>query len=149
MRIASRGARTYLHGDLRIANTYIRRAGGMGIGDWQIGLQGCWVYEYAYLVASALEVEDRRVWERDLLNFYLDRLGAAGGEAIPREMAWLAYRQAFFYPSFAWVYTIGRSRLQPSSRLQPKFQPDDVSLAMIERMSAAIDDLNSFAAIGL
>ena len=28
--------------------------------------------------------------------------------------AWDAYRQSTFYPYFAWVYTIGRARLQPA-----------------------------------
>ena len=41
------------------------------------------------------------------------------------------------------VYTIGRSRLQP------RFQPDEVSLEMIRRISAAIEDLDSLGAVGL
>jgi hypothetical protein len=41
------------------------------------------------------------------------------------------------------VYTIGRSRLQP------KFQPRQVSLSMIERIATAIDDLDSLGAVGL
>jgi hypothetical protein len=143
MQIASRRPLTYLHGDLHIANTYLTRQGKIGVADWQIGLQGSWAYDYAYIVASALAVEDRRAWEHDLLDFYLDRLASAGGGRIHREDAWLAYRQAPFYPYFAWVYTIGRSRLQP------KFQPDEVSLVMLERISAAIDDLDSLRAVGL
>jgi hypothetical protein len=97
----------------------------------------------AYIVATALTVGDRRACERDLLDFYLDRLAAAGGAEMSRDHAWQAYRQATFYPYFAWVYTIGRSRLQPT------FQPEDVSLLMIERIAAAIEDLDSLAAVGL
>jgi hypothetical protein len=143
MQILSHGPPTYLHGDLHIANTYFTDHGRAGICDWHVGLRGSWAHDYAYIVATALEVEDRRRWERDLLDLYLDRLAAAGGEAITEEKAWLAYRQATLYPYFAWVYTIGRSRLQPS------FQPSEVSLAMIERISAAIDDLDSLNAVGL
>ncbi len=143
MGIASRGPSTYLHGDLHVANTYLTRAGRMGIADWQVGLRGAWAFDYAYLVTTALEVEDRRAWERDLLDFYVEQLAAAGGEAIPRERAWDAYRQATFYPYFAWVYTIGRLRLQP------RFQPDEVSLVMVRRISSAIDDLESLRAVGL
>jgi hypothetical protein len=143
MHLASHGPRTYLHGDLHIANTYLTQAGRMGIADWQIGLQGSWAYDYAYLVSTALKVEDRRAWEHDLLEFYLDRLAAAGGATIRRESAWRAYRQATLYPYFAWVYTIGRSWLQP------KFQPDEISLAMIQRIASAIDDLDSLGALGL
>jgi aminoglycoside phosphotransferase (APT) family kinase protein len=142
MQIASQGPRTYLHGDLHIANTYVTREGRMGIADWQVGLQGSWAYDVGYLLATALDIEDRRAWERDLLDFYLSRLAEAGGGIVAREQAWQAYRQAMFYPYFAWVYTIGRSRLQP------RFQPDEVSLTMIARIAAAIDDLDSFAALG-
>jgi hypothetical protein len=143
MELASRGPRTYLHGDLHVANTYRTAAGRMGVADWQIGLQGSWACDYAYLVTSALTVADRRAWERELLEHYLERLHAAGGGRIARAAAWDAYRAATLYPYFAWVYTIGRSRLQP------RFQPDEVSLALIERIAAAVDDLGSLAAVGL
>lgn len=72
-----------------------------------------------------------------------ERLASCGGPAIARARAWVAYRQATLYPYFAWVYTIGRSRLQP------QFQPDEVSLTMIRRISAAIEDLDSLGAVGL
>jgi hypothetical protein len=143
MQTASIGPRTYLHGDLHVANTYLTAAGAMGIADWQVGLQGSWAYDYGYLLATALEIHDRRAWERELLEFYLDRLSAAGGPAIRHEEAWLAYRQSTFYPYFAWVYTIGRSRLQP------RFQPEETSLTLIGRIAAAIDDLDSLGAVGL
>jgi aminoglycoside phosphotransferase (APT) family kinase protein len=143
MQILAEGACTYLHGDLHIANTYCTQEGRIGVFDWQAGLKGSWAHDYAYLLATALEVEDRRRWERDLLDFYLECLRASGGDAIRREPAWTAYRQATLYPYCAWVYTIGRSRLQPS------FQPEQTSLAMIERISSAIEDLDSLAAVGL
>lgn len=53
-------------------------------------------------MASAVEIENRRAWEHDLLAFYLERLAAAGGPLIARHKAWHAYRQATFYPYFAW-----------------------------------------------
>jgi aminoglycoside phosphotransferase (APT) family kinase protein len=143
MRIASHVEMTYLHGDLHIANTYVSREGRMGVADWHVGLKGSWAHDYAYLLATALDVEDRRAWEHDLLDFYLERLAAAGGQALPREKAWRAYRQATLYPYFAWVYTLGRSRLQPN------FQPDEVSLTMLARISTTIDDLDSLGAVGL
>lgn len=143
MELASRGPRTYLHGDLHIANTYVTRDQTMGVADWQVGLQGSWAFDYAYLLATAVEVEDRRSWEGDLLDLYLEQLVAAGGARIARDEAWQAYRQATLYPYFAWTYTLGRGRLQP------RFQPDQVSLLMIERIAAAIDDLKSLSAVGL
>jgi hypothetical protein len=141
MQLAGQGPRTYLHGDLHIANTYITADGAMGVCDWQIGLQGSWAFDYAYLLTTALEVEDRRAWEHDLLDFYLERLVAAGGASVARAEAWDAYRRCTLYPYFAWVYTIGRSRLQPS------FQPREVSMLMIQRIATAIDDLGALAAL--
>jgi hypothetical protein len=143
MSLLSRPPHTYLHGDLHAANTYFTRAGRMGVCDWQVGLRGSWAFDFAYLLSTALAIEDRRKWERELLELYLDRLRACGGPAIPLDAAWNTYRQATLYPYFAWVYTIGRSRLQP------RFQPDEVSLALIERIAAAVDDLGSLAAVGL
>jgi hypothetical protein len=141
--LGSVGPHTYLHGDLHVANTYVTGAGAIGVVDWQTGLKGSWAHDYACILATALDIEDRRAWEHELLDFYLERLAAAGGERIPRAKAWQAYRQATFYPYFAWVYTIGRSRLQP------RFQPDEVSLTIIRRLAAAIQDLDSLGAVGL
>ena len=134
---------TYLHGDIHVGNTYITSSGAMGYGDWQIGLRGGWQYDYAYIVGTALTVEDRRAWERDLLDHYLESLHRSGAPRLNRDDAWQAVRQATFYPYFAWVYTIGRARLQP------KYQPDEISLPMIERTAAQIDDLESLKAVGL
>lgn len=143
MRQLSRPPRTFLHGDLHVANTYLTGDKRAGVADWQVALQGGWAHDFAYLLATALTVEDRRAWERELLDVYLDRLDAAGGSAPARDDAWEAYRAATFYPHFAWLYTLGRSRLQPS------FQPDEVSLTLLERISAAIVDLGSLRAVGL
>ena len=143
MQLLSQGPRTYLHGDLHIANAYLTQEGRMGVCDWQTCLQGSWAHDYAYIVATALRVDDRRAWESHLLDFYLERLCDAGGAAIPRERAWQRYRQALLYPYFAWVYTLGRARIQPA------FQPAAISLAMIERIAAAIDDLDALGAVGL
>jgi len=143
LEISSRGAHTYLHGDYHVGNTYVTGDGRMGIGDWQIGVRGSWVYDYADIVTSGLEVEDRRAWEHDLLDFYLDRLNANGGPRIPHDEAFMAYREATFYPYFAWAYTIGRHWLMP------KYQPDEISLPIMERTGTAIDDLESLKAVGL
>jgi hypothetical protein len=143
MSLLGRRPHTYLHGDLHIANAYLTSEGSMGVCDWQVGLKGGWAYDFAYLLSTGLAAADRRNWEVGLLRFYLERLEAAGGRPASFEDAWLTYRQATFYPFFAWIYTLGRSRLQP------RFQPDSVSLTMIARIAAAIDELDSLAAIGL
>jgi hypothetical protein len=143
LQIVSREPRTYLHGDLHLANTYRTAAGRLGVCDWQVGLRGCWAHDVAYLLASALTVEDRRASERELLRSYLLRLEASGGGHVAFARAWDAYRQATLYPHFAWLYTLGRSRHQPG------FQPPELALEVIRRIATAIDDLDSFAAVGL
>ena len=143
LKAAARGPRTLLHGDLHVANTYLTAEGAVGVCDWQVVLQGSWAHDYSYIVATALETEDRRAWERELLALYLECLAARGGPRFSFDAAWLAYRRALFYPYFAWLYTLGRSRLQPS------FQPEAVSLALVGRIAAAIDDLDALAAVGL
>ncbi|RDI56091.1 phosphotransferase [Nocardia mexicana] len=140
--LAEQGAQTLLHGDPHIGNAYVCDDGRMGFTDWQLVLRGSWAFDVTYTITSGLEVEDRRAWERDLIAFYIDRLHAAGGPALPFEDAWLAYRQQCLYPYFAWMITIGRSALMP------EFQPADVCRAIVHRTSNAIMDLDALRAVG-
>jgi Phosphotransferase enzyme family len=135
--------RTLLHGDSHAGQTYITGDGRMGLTDWQATLQGGWSYDFSYFVGSACEPEDRRAWEKGLLEFYLEALDTAGGKAPSFDEAWLRYRQALFYPYSAWAFTIGRAFYQP------KMQDVDICLAIIKRLSAAIDELDSCEALGI
>jgi len=134
---------TLLHGDSHAGQTYITGAGRMGLADWQAVQQGGWAYDFAYLVGSACEPDDRRAWERDLLAGYLEQLAEAGGKAPDFDEAWLAYRQQLLYPYSAWAFTIGRAFYQP------RMQPDEISLAIIHRLSSAIADHDSLTAVGV
>jgi hypothetical protein len=135
---------TLLHGDSHIGQTYITAEGRMGLADWQAVQQGGWAYDFSYLVGSACEPEDRRAWEEDLLKAYLERLASCSRrEKLSFDEAWLAYRQQLFYPYSAWAFTIGRAFYQP------KMQPDEVSLKIVHRLATAINDLDSFGAIGI
>ncbi|UGQ13350.1 aminoglycoside phosphotransferase family protein [Yinghuangia sp. ASG 101] len=139
---ADKGPLTVLHGDGHIGNTYTTAAGRMGFADWQITMRGSWAFDYTYTVTSALAVDDRRAWEKDLLGFYLDRLSAAGVKAPDFDAAWDAYRCQTLYPYLIWLYTIGRGALQP------QMQPSETCLAVIERTANAVVDLASLDAIG-
>jgi aminoglycoside phosphotransferase (APT) family kinase protein len=132
---------TLLHSDVHSRNWYLTPDGGMGLYDWQLISRGIWALDVSYALSSALTVEDRRAWERELIELYVDRLHAAGGPALSVEEAWLAYRQQPFHGLVFWLYTIGAGRLQPA------MQPDEVSLANLERMTNMIDDLDSFGAL--
>lgn len=134
---------TLLHGDSHVGQTYVTRDGKMGLADWQAIQQGGWAYDFAYLVGSSCDPADRREWEEALLRAYLEQLAAAGGKAPSFDEAWLAYRQQLFYPYSAWAFTIGRAFYQPL------MQPDEVSLVIVHRLATAIDDHDSFGALGI
>ncbi|MGV9970173.1 phosphotransferase [Nocardia beijingensis] len=141
LQTASAGAQTFLHGDSHIGNTYITAGGRMGFTDWQVVLRGSWAYDVAYVIGSGLAVDDRRAWERELLAVYLDRLAACGAPAPDFDTAWLAYRQQALYPYFIWLATIGHSAIQP------KYQPDEICLGIIERTANAVLDLDAVKAL--
>lgn len=132
---------TMLHSDVHLNNWYVTGDGRMGLCDWQLMTRGNWALDVAYALTSALTVEDRRIWERDLLEIYLDALGAAGGAAPTFDEAWLRYRQQVFHGLIFWLYTIGHGRLQPA------MQPDAVSRINLERMTNALVDLDSLGSV--
>lgn len=137
------GAKTLLHGDPHIGQSYVTRNESVGYADWQIVMQGGWAFDVAYAIASSLTVADRRSWEEGLLRFYLDRLHASGGPALSFDETWLSYRQNMIYPYFCWLMTIAG----PIIPLLPNMQPDNVALDIIERVANAICDLRSIDAV--
>jgi thiamine kinase-like enzyme len=134
--------KTFLHGDVHPGNWYLTRDGSLGLYDWQMCVMGCPARDLAYALTSHLTIEDRRDWERELLDRYRDELAARGVEAVPGSAdLFLAYRRQVVYGMFAWLATIGRSPLQP------KYQADEISLVNLERMTQACADLNTFDAL--
>jgi hypothetical protein len=135
------GPTTLLHQDLHAGNWFATGNSEMGLYDWQCVARGGWALDFAYAFMSGLTVEDRRRWERGLLECYLQQLGAAGGEPPPFEEAWLLYRQQVFHGLAFWLITIG------AGRLQPDMQPVEISRVNLERMTHAVMDLSSFDAL--
>ena len=136
--------RTLAHCDVHIGNWYVTAEGRMGLTDWQCAASGNGVVDLSYALSSALKIEDRRAWERDLVAIYAERLaelGAGAHDAVDFETIWLRYRQQMFHGFYNWVYTIG------AGEMQPDMQPEAISMINIERMAAAIDDLDSFALV--
>jgi len=139
MSVSSTGPLTFLHGDPHIANYYVTDTGRIGLLDWQVTFRGSWGHDFAYTMLSALDIEQRRRTERELLAFYLDRLAAHGARPPAFDEAWDAYRRQTLYTFVGWLYTIGFGPLQPN------MQPNAVCLAVIERSAAAVEDLDSLA----
>jgi hypothetical protein len=122
------------HGDAHVGNTFIDSSGNPGFLDWQCPCLGPWSYDVAYFLVGALPVDVRRSVEKDLLREYLAALAAAGGPRIGYDDAWLAYRRSSLH-GFFWAIT------------PPVMQPVERVAAMAERHLAAIEDLETLAAL--
>ena len=141
LKINIAGPQTLLHGDVHPGNWYETGDHRMGLYDWQCAVRGGWARDIAYALSTQLTVENRRVWERDLLVRYCDRLAEAGCQVPKAGEAFLAYRQQMLHAMFMWLVTIGRYSLQP------EMQPKDVTLESVRRTCQAAEDLDSLAAI--
>jgi thiamine kinase-like enzyme len=132
--------RGLVHSDVHLKNWYVAGNGEMGLNDWQCACKGNWGRDVAYCISTALAIEDRRAWERELLQLYLEALRATGASAPDFDTAWTLYRQNLFSALAWWTGTLG----QPPEA--PKMQPRESSLVFIGRMATAIDDLDALAA---
>jgi hypothetical protein len=141
LRINVSGPQTMLHSDVHPGNWYVTRDGAMGLCDWQCVVQGGWARDIAYALASGLTPEDRRAWERDLVARHGERLAEAGIKPPSPKEAFLAYRQQMPHAMFMWLGTLGRHALQD------ELQPYDITIALVERICTAADDLDSLDAI--
>jgi len=134
---------TLNHADVHIKNWYVRPGDVMGLNDWQCMCRGHWGRDLAYAISTALTVEDRRAWERDLLELYLQRMREGGAPEIHFNDAWRHYRQQMPSALAWWTFT-----LTPPWFMPPVMQPKDVTLELIRRMATAMDDLDSLDSYG-
>ena len=141
IRRLERRAHVLTHYDMHVGNWYITPDGRMGLTDWSMRF-GHWSADLSYMLLSALRIDDRRAWERDLLKRYREQLAAGGVPEVPSdEEIWTEYRRQTFHPLYFWLTTIG------AGVLQPNMQPDHISLANLERMGQAVVDLDSVSAM--
>jgi aminoglycoside/choline kinase family phosphotransferase len=110
LQIIDRGEpRCGLHGDPHLGNLYFEADGTPGLYDWQTVQRGLWAHDVNYCLVSALDIEDRRAWERDLLQRYVDTLSrhldAFGNPARAPDFdeAWLRNRQQNIYGLYFWI----------------------------------------------
>jgi aminoglycoside phosphotransferase (APT) family kinase protein len=136
-----RRPRTVVHQDPHPGNWFRDRDGRMGLYDWQGVAVGHWAVDLCYALQSALTVEDRRAWERDLVQRYVQRLAEAGGPTISASTAWHEYRTHPYHGLVFWLYTLGRTRLQP------KMQPDEFSREIVKRIAQATIDHDTLASL--
>jgi len=129
--------RTLLHGDTHLGNTYLLPGGGAGLLDWQLMNRGRWSHDVTYLLMTALDTETRRKRERDLIGQYLEALHALSVKEVPDiESAFLLHRQTAI-----WGFLIGWM-ICPT-----KNYGEEILCANLERLTATLEDLDTFAAL--
>jgi hypothetical protein len=128
---------TLVHGDVHLKNWYITRSGEMGLSDWQTASRGHWSRDVAHTISTALTVEERRAWEKELLRFYVDRMHAAGGPVVSFDEAWTHYRQQLMSVLIWWTVTLTG---EPDF---PDMQPGNTTMEFVRRIATAVDDVES------
>jgi aminoglycoside phosphotransferase (APT) family kinase protein len=129
--LAATGPQTLLHGDAHPANTYRLPDGTTGFYDWQLVRSGNWSHDVGYFLIGSLSVEDRRVYQVDLLRFYLDQLEEAGVRPPAFDAAWARYRATPAFGLGTWLHTLAAGSLQPYP----------LSVEMVSRFATAYSDL--------
>ena len=122
------------HGDSHAGNVW-EGPEGVGFVDFQTLQRGHWAMDVAYHIGAALDVEDRRRSEKDLLRHYLERLKAHGGGDIAFDDAWKMYQAAAPYGMFMWGITL---RVDPPIIHQ-----------FVTRLGTAVADHGSFDLLGV
>lgn len=129
---------TLLHGDTHIGNTFLLPGNRGGWLDWQLMTRGCFAADVIYLLVTGLPTEARRRDQEELLRFYLDALGRAGVAHPPgyQETFELCRRAAL------WGLVIGWLLCPPAN------YGEAITVENIRRTVAAVEDLDTLAAIG-
>jgi hypothetical protein len=97
---------TIVHGDAHPGNIYVKADGSVGLIDWQLVRKAPWTHDISYLIAGALSVEDRRKFERELLNGYRQNLIDLGlGEVPTPEDLWEGQRNCPAWGLTMWGIT--------------------------------------------
>ncbi|KAH7028952.1 kinase-like domain-containing protein [Microdochium trichocladiopsis] len=125
---------TMCHGDPHLNNTYMTADGRPGFIDWQGMHPNSALHDVVYFITGAMEVEDRRKHERELLGAYLGDLAEAGGPRFAVDDVWDEFRRQQLH-GFVWSLT------------PPTMQPREVVDTFSARHAAAIKDHGSLELI--
>ncbi len=133
------GPHTLIHGDTHIGNLFLDGE-RVGFLDWGIINVNTPMRDVSYFLTMAMQIEDRRAHERDLLREYLAVRAAAGASPISFDEAWTAHRQhaAYNVPASCQVVTFPEDA-SPRRRV--------FADAFLDRAQASLDDLEAVAAL--
>ena len=133
------GPATVVHGDPHIGNLFDDR-GRTGFLDWGVINVTTPMRDASYFINMAMQIDDRRAHERDLLRHYLEAREALGGEPIVWDEAWQAHRLHALYC----VVAACSISTFPADAPEPR---RIFANAFLARVEAAIDDLESLDAL--
>lgn len=131
---------TLIHCDVHLKNWYIADNGAMGLSDWQITCVGHWSRDLIYTMTTALTIENRRAWEKELVELYLSLMAERGVPREPIDQVWTALRQQLMTALAFWTIT-----LRPAEGM-PDMQPLRTTREFLNRLLVAIDDHGSLDA---
>jgi hypothetical protein len=135
--VLKQSALTVIHGDEHLGNLYLTANGTPGVIDW-VARPEHWPISIAYFMACALDIMDRRQWDRALISHYLTRLQTHGATNVPSfDDAWFLYRCATFYPVVTWLNN------------SATWQPEAINTANTVRAATAAIDHNAFTLLGI
>jgi hypothetical protein len=130
-----------LHGDYRLDNLLFSPDGSsVAAVDWQTLSCGLPGRDVAYLIATSLSAEDRRIHERDLVEAHRESLAAHGVDGYDHEVAFEDYRVGLMQCPL--VIILGAAFSTRTER------GDAMFAAMIRRSSAAIRELDTLRLLG-
>lgn len=131
--------RTIVHGDYRLDNLFFATPEGgdpLAVVDWQISSRGRGLFDVAYFTTGALQPEERKAKEMDLLRMYHRILTENGVQGYDFHQCLHDYRISTL---FCWLYaviTLGRLDIGNERGLA-------LFTANLDRTVAAITDLNA------
>ena len=131
------GPVTLLHGDAHIGNTYVLPDDDVGFLDWQVVRRGEWSQDVGYFLVSALEVQDRRSSERDILEEYRKCLQVPEHQRPTSGQLWNRYRATPAYGLAIWLSTLGTDG----------WQSREVCVKLCQRFAAAFAELDTLQAL--
>ncbi|MDH3707515.1 MAG: ecdysteroid 22-kinase family protein [Acidimicrobiia bacterium] len=132
-----------VHGDYRLDNLLFGTAAGgdaVATVDWQTISIGLPARDLAYFCGNGLTIDDRRVYERELVEHYHRALQAHGVSDYDIDTCWDDYRFGHFQGP--WTTILGAMHVEQTDR------GDDMFMAMASRCGAAIRDLDSLELLG-
>lgn len=123
-----------VHGDCHAGNLF-ENEHGANLIDWQVIQRNGWALDIAYHLAAVLSPEVREASERDLLDYYLDRLRAHGATPPDRETAFTEYRAHMAYGYYLWAIT---------RKVDPPITEE-----FVRRLGLAVDSLGTWKLLGV